>query len=88
MMIISIQIYDKTKSIEIFSLSNEMGEYWINFAYDGNPNNFPYDKTTKWLNWDSKNNIERFIVLDTSNDKGIAMFNNCLSRLDITRTRQ
>ena len=73
---ISSIIYDEDNRKLDLALSDEIGEYWVNFAYDGNPNNFPYDKTTKWLNWDSKNNIERFIVLDTSNDKGIAMFNN------------
>ena len=73
---ISSIMYDKDNRQVDLALSDEIGEYWVNFAYDGNPNKFPYDKSTKWLNWDSKNDIERFIVLDTSNDKGIAMFNN------------
>ena len=43
--------------------------------YDGNPNNTPYDMSTEWKPWNKLNNNERFIVFDSVNDKGIAMFN-------------
>ena len=56
-----------------------MGQYWVNFAYDGNPNIAPYDMSTEWKPWNKLNNNERFIVFDSVNDKGIAMFNNTLS---------
>ena len=39
----------------------------------------PYDVDTEWTPWDAKKGNERFIVFDTVNDKGIAMFNNTLS---------
>ena len=76
---VSSLIYDENNREVDLALSDEMGEYWVNFAYDGDPNNFPYEKSVNWLSWDSKNDKERFIVLDTSNDKGITMFNNTLS---------
>ena len=76
---ITSSIYDPEKRDTDIKLANEIGEYWVNFAYDGNPSENPYSKTVKWLNWDANNNNERFIVLDTVNDKGIAMFNATLS---------
>ena len=76
---ITSSIYDPEKRETDIKLANEIGEYWVNFAYDGNPSENPYSKDVKWLNWDTNNDKERFIVLDTENDKGISMFNATLS---------
>tara|TARA_B100000965_G_scaffold329139_1_gene292481 strand:+ start:258 stop:2096 length:1839 start_codon:yes stop_codon:yes gene_type:complete len=72
-------IYDPEKRDTDIKLADEIGEYWVNFAYDGNPNENPYSKDVEWLNWDAKSDEERFIVLDSVNDKGIAMYNATLS---------
>ena len=72
-------LYDPKNRETDIQLANEMGEYWVNFAYDGDPNNNPYIKEINWLNWDTINDKERFIVFDTINDKGITMFNATLS---------
>ena len=52
-----------------------MGKYWVNFAYDSDPNNNPYVMKNKWLEWSTETNQERYLVLDTYNDKGIRMYN-------------
>ena len=72
-------IYDAENRDTDLKLADEIGEYWVNFAYDGNPNENPYSKDVEWLNWDAKTDEERFIVLDSVNDKGIAMYNATLS---------
>ena len=51
-----------------------MGEYWVNFSYDGNPNNTPYLKEKNWNNWSL--NKEQYIVFDSVNDQGITMNKN------------
>jgi len=76
---ITTAIYDPENRDTDIKLADEIGEYWVNFAYDGNPSSNPYSKDVEWSNWDAKNDKERFIVLDTVNDKGIAMFNATLS---------
>ena len=65
---------EKNRSTDL-ELSTKMGQYWVNFAYDGNPNSAPYEMSTEWKPWNKLNNNERFIVFDSDNDKGIAMFN-------------
>jgi len=55
-------------------LADEMGEYWVNFSYDGNPNNTPYLKEKNWNNWSL--NKEQYIVFDSVNDQGITMNKN------------
>ncbi len=77
--IISEIIYDENNRDTDLKLANEIGEYWVNFAYDGNPNNYPYEKKVIWERWDTKNDKEQFIVFDTVNDKGITMFSSTLS---------
>ena len=72
-------LYDTNKIDTDILLSNEMGKYWINFATDGNPNINPYVMSSKWLKWNSANNKERYLVLDTINDKGIVMYDAELS---------
>ena len=72
-------MYDEDNRETDLDLATKMGKYWVNFAYDGNPNSMPYDVDTEWTPWDAKKGNERFIVFDTVNDKGIAMFNNTLS---------
>ena len=59
-------------------LSLEMSEYWVNFAYDGNPNQLPYSQNTEWGDWTNKSN-ERFIVFDSEADQGISMHNAILT---------
>ena len=72
-------MYDEDNRETDLDLATKMGKYWVNFAYDGNPNSIPYDVDTEWMPWDAQKGNERFIVFDTVNDKGIAMFNNTLS---------
>ena len=72
-------MYDEDNRETDLDLATKMGKYWVNFAYDGNPNSIPYDVNTEWMPWDAKKGNERFIVFDSINDKGIAMFNNTLS---------
>ena len=72
-------MYNENNRSTDLELSTKMGQYWVNFAYDGNPNSTPYDMSTEWKPWNKLNNNERFIVFDSVNDKGIAMFNNTLS---------
>ena len=72
-------MYNENNRSTDLELSTKMGQYWVNFAYDGNPNSAPYDMSTEWKPWNKLNNNERFIVFDSVNDKGIAMFNNTLS---------
>ena len=66
-------MYDEDNRSTDLELSTNIGKYWVNFAYDGDPNNTPYNMTTEWKPWDKPNNNERFIVLDSVNDKGISM---------------
>ena len=72
-------MYDEDNRETDLDLATKMGKYWVNFAYDGNPNSIPYDVDTEWMPWDAQKGNERFIVFDSVNDKGIAMFNNTLS---------
>ena len=72
-------MYDEDNRETDLDLSTKMGKYWVNFAYDGNPNSLPYDVDTEWMPWDANNQNERFMVFDSVNDKGITMFNNTLS---------
>ena len=55
-----------------------MSQYWVNFAYDGDPSSNPYSLDVKWNPWINKNN-EEFIIFDTENDQGIRMNNAILS---------
>ena len=72
-------MYDENNRLTDLDLSTKMGQYWVNFAYDGNPNSAPYNMTTEWMPWDELSGKKRFIVFDSINDKGITMFNNTLS---------
>ncbi len=76
-------LYDPEKMDTDLQLANQMGKYWVNFAYDNDPNINPYEMNNKWLEWNSKMNEERFLVLDTTNDKGIVMYNAELSESSI-----
>ena len=67
-------LYDTNKADTDIQLANEMGKYWVNFAYDSDPNNNPYVMKNKWLEWNTETNEERYLVLDTENDKGIRMY--------------
>jgi para-nitrobenzyl esterase len=71
-------LYKKENAIFDKNLSISMSQYWVNFAYDGNPNSNPYSLEVKWDHWENKIN-ERFIIFDTENDQGIRMNNAILS---------
>ena len=72
-------MYDENNRTSDLDLSTKMGQYWVNFAYDGNPNSKPYNMSTEWMPWDELSGKKRFIVFDSINDKGVTMFNNTLS---------
>ena len=72
-------MYDENNRLTDLDLSTKMGQYWVNFAYDGNPNSAPYNMSTEWMPWDELSGKKRFIVFDSINDKGVTMFNNTLS---------
>ena len=76
-------LYDTEKMDTDLQLADEMGKYWVNFAYDDDPNMNPYVMNNKWLDWNSETNEERFLVLDTINDKGIVMYDANLSESSI-----
>ena len=76
-------LYDPEKMDTDLQLANQMGKYWVNFAYDNDPNINPYEMNNRWLEWNSKIDEERFLVLDTTNDKGIVMYNAELSESSI-----
>jgi para-nitrobenzyl esterase len=71
-------LYQDKNHLTDKKLSMEMSEYWVNFAYDGNPNNYPYKKITDWKEWKNESN-ENFIVFDSDNDQGIVMHKAILS---------
>ena len=71
-------LYKSENAIFDKELSISMSEYWVNFAYDGNPNSNPYLPEVNWSAWSNKDN-EEFIVFDTENDQGIRMNRAILS---------
>ena len=54
-------------------LSNSMMSYWAEFAYTGNPGSGRQKDLEKWQPWQNGPGKDKFIVLDSSNDKGIYM---------------
>ena len=54
-------------------LSNSMMSYWAEFAYTGNPGSGRKKDLEKWQPWQNGPGKVKFIVLDSSNDKGIYM---------------
>ncbi len=71
-------LYKQENAMFDKKLSILMSQYWVNFAYDGNPNSNPYPLEVKWEHWENKIN-ERFIIFDTENDQGLRMNNAILS---------
>ena len=71
-------LYQEKNHLTDKKLSLEMSKYWVNFAYDGNPNNFPYSQNTEWRKWTNISS-EGFIVFDSENDQGLSMHNAILS---------
>ena len=71
-------LYDRENFNSDKGLSKAMSQYWVNFAYDGNPNSNPYALDVKWNPWVNKS-AEQFIVFDTETDQGIRMNNATLS---------
>ena len=67
-------IYDDANVASDQLLANQMGKYWVNFAYSGNPNKGPYSKLVEWRDWSK--NTEQYIIFDSSNDQGISMHLN------------
>ena len=64
-------IYDDVNIKSDQVLADQMGKYWINFAYSGNPNIGPYNDLVEWQDW-SKDS-QRYLIFDSNNDQGIAM---------------
>lgn len=53
-------------------LSQKMRNYWAGFAYTGDPNlGLPAPQPT-WPVWQDADGVERFLILDSDNDQGIA----------------
>jgi para-nitrobenzyl esterase len=77
---------DKNRPAAI-ELSNSMMSYWAEFAYKGNPGKGRQKNLINWLPWQNGPERAKFIVLDSSNDKGIFMskselfYNDELQRL-------
>ena len=64
-------IYDDANVVSDQLLANQMGKYWVNFAYSGNPNKGPYSELVEWRDW--SRNTEQYIIFDSINDQGISM---------------
>ena len=64
-------IYDDININSDQILANQMGKYWTNFAYSGNPNLGPYNDLVEWQDWSIDS--QRYIIFDSNNDQGIAM---------------
>ncbi len=77
--VIDRTFYDPNKRDSDYELANQMGRYWVNFAYDGNPNQYPYTQKTRWEAWEA----EQFLVFDSFRDKGIKMYLSSLSEASI-----
>ena len=54
-------------------LSDAMMSYWAEFAYSGNPGKGRNKDLPKWSSWSTKPDTNKFIILDTFNDKNIRM---------------
>ena len=67
-------IYDDANVASDQLLANQMGKYWVNFAYSGNPNKGPYSELVEWRDWSK--NTEQYIIFDSINDQGISMHLN------------
>ena len=78
-------LYKSENAIFDKELSISMSQYWINFAYDGNPNSNPYSLDVNWSSWRNGDN-EKFIVFDTENDQGIRMNSAILSEDSILQS--
>jgi len=64
-------LYDDKNVYTDQKLANEMGKYWVNFAYTGNPNKGPNINSVKWDEWSK--DVQQFLIFDSINDQGIAM---------------
>ena len=71
-------LYKQENAIFDKKLSILMSQYWVNFAYDGNPNSNPYPLEVNWDQWENKIN-EKFIIFDSENDQGVRMNKAILS---------
>ena len=78
-------LYKSENAIFDKELSISMSQYWVNFAYDGNPNSNPYSLDVNWSSWRNGDN-EKFIVFDTENDQGIRMNSAILSEDSILQS--
>ena len=61
-------------------LSIAMQSYWAEFAYTGDPGKGRDNNLPRWNSWSSSG--EKFLILDSQNDQGIAMSNFELKRID------
>ena len=53
-----------------------MMSYWAEFAYSGNPGSGREKDLEKWQPWQNGPGKDKFIILDSTNDKGIYMSNS------------
>lgn len=63
-------------------LSDAMMSYWAEFAYSGNPQMGRNNDLPKWDSWNLDVDTNKFIILDTINDKGIRMTKSQLFHRD------
>lgn len=64
-------------------LSARMMEYWANFAYEGQPGRGRSGTLPKWLAWQSGDDVDRLMILDTEADGGVRMGANTPPAEDI-----
>ncbi len=65
-------INDQNRSAAM-QLSNAMMSYWAEFAYKGDPGNGRKGNLPNWSSWQNGRDKNKFIIFDSSNDKGIFM---------------
>ncbi|MCP4749450.1 MAG: carboxylesterase family protein, partial [Proteobacteria bacterium] len=73
-------MYSEENAPGRIALSDSMSSYWTEFAYTGSPGKGRNGKQIEWKPWDNRSaESEKFIIFDTSKDRGIRMSSDVLT---------